>query len=185
MNEYERLRKLSEEAKSEVLKLNIPIGKTITFKVGNLLRAFGNCTLKRNIAKGDYFIISIASTLLQAGSDTDVKDTIIHELIHTVDGCMNHGYLWKSYADKVNRAYTQYHISRTGMVDSLENSSAFKSSMVATAKYVLKCECGKEVVYGRKGKIVDLVARNYPSYMGGITCRMCGRRNSYKLIQNR
>ena len=46
-----------------------------------------------------------------------LKNTIIHELLHTCVGCMNHKAKWKFYADKVNRAYGYDDIKRTSTAD--------------------------------------------------------------------
>ena len=40
-----------------------------------------------------------------------LETTVMHEILHTCEGCMNHGQTWKNLADKVNRAYG-YNIKR-------------------------------------------------------------------------
>lgn len=51
--------------------------------------------------------------------DTDIdglKNTIIHELLHTCKGCMKHTGEWKQLAEKVNRYYG-YNIKRCDSAD--------------------------------------------------------------------
>lgn len=58
------------------------------------------------------FSINISSRLLDDSVDIKrLEDTMLHELLHSVPGCMNHGAKWKMYAEKVNRAYG-YNIKR-------------------------------------------------------------------------
>ena len=39
-----------------------------------------------------------------------LEECMIHELIHTIPGCCNHGVRFKAIANKINRKYTQYDI---------------------------------------------------------------------------
>jgi hypothetical protein len=55
-------------------------------------RAWGKCY--RN---GNTFRIGLGTNLLRT-TDTAVRDTIHHEVIHTVPGCFNHGFKWKMVA---------------------------------------------------------------------------------------
>ena len=65
-----------------------------------------------------------------------IKDSIIHELLHTCKGCYNHGAEWKRLAQKVNEAYG-YNIKRTA------TDSEMGLSEIQTCKHLLKCEkCG-------------------------------------------
>ena len=50
------------------------------------------------------FDINISEALLNDDIDDQISlDTIMHELLHTVQGCFNHGEKWKSYAKYINQ----------------------------------------------------------------------------------
>lgn len=63
---------------------------------------------KRN---GEYSINISADILHDKYPLEFLKNTVIHELLHTCKGCMNHGEKWKAYAEKVNAKYG-YNIER-------------------------------------------------------------------------
>jgi predicted SprT family Zn-dependent metalloprotease len=56
--------------------------------------------------------INISSRLMSENVDLiHLETTVIHEILHTCAGCMNHGKMWKALAEKVNREYG-YNIKR-------------------------------------------------------------------------
>lgn len=74
-----------------------------------------------------------------------LRKVILHELLHTVNGCQNHGYLWQRFAGMVNHAYG-YAISRTDSEDSLSIPNELRISNTMEYKYILVCEnCGQEI----------------------------------------
>ena len=89
----EKLIRLSEESIKELE--DIGLGKmipknlnfTINYKAKNRL---GQCVKKRDI--------NISSWLLEIGLDHDIKNTIIHEILHTFKDTKGHGEQWKKYA---------------------------------------------------------------------------------------
>lgn len=86
-------------------------------------------------------------------------ETIIHEILHTCDGCMNHGKLWKRYAEII-RIKTGYNVTRTSSFEKfgLERPQT---------KYVFVCEdCGQIIRRDRMSKFV----KNYHHYR----CGECG-----------
>lgn len=106
-------------------------------------RRFGRCSRVR----GKYeFEIEINNALLSVDKKK-AMNTMVHEILHTCDGCMNHGKLWKHYANVMNKKYG-YNISRLGSYESagLERPAA---------KYVIECEgCNEQYHRMRKSKIV-------------------------------
>ena len=87
----------------ELDALKIPYSKNVRFVVNN--RAVSRLGLCRKAPNG--FIIEIAAVLLDERTDerTGLRDTVIHELLHTCRGCMKHTGKWKEYAERVNLAY--------------------------------------------------------------------------------
>ena len=78
-----------------------------------------------------------------------LEETILHELIHTLPGCMNHGELWQSVAKCINAEHG-YTISRVNSSEDLGISFVDNGY-----KYIIKCtECGKEIGYMRRSYAV-------------------------------
>lgn len=101
-----------EQCKELLLELNIPIpiGK-ICKKVGTSTRYKKKlgCTIKRTNGKADTYEIIINKNMLHS-EDKEIEQVIIHELLHTCPECMNHGPMWKKWADYVNEK-TDYEIT--------------------------------------------------------------------------
>ena len=122
-------------------------------------RRWGQCS----VVPGGY-TIEISSVLLDERNDeTGLMNTILHELIHSVKGCMNHGAKWKAIAAKVKAAYG-YNIKRT-------SNAAEKGVDEATRpieyKYIFKCKgCGCTVRRERASKFVQ--------YYQHYHCAVCG-----------
>lgn len=121
-------------------------------------------------SRGGYEI-SINTRLLQDDvSDSALEETILHELIHTCPGCMNHGPNWQSVAAKVNRIYG-YHISRTTSSKD-KGIPDYDHELEYRYKYALVCKkCGNETRYNRMSKTV----RDYKNYR----CGACGGELSF------
>jgi predicted SprT family Zn-dependent metalloprotease len=91
-------------------------------------------------------------------------NTIIHELLHTVQGCMNHGENWKREANKVNRVYG-YNIKRCSSAE--EKGVEPIENIPQAIKYQFKCkDCGK--VYSRTR--ASRFTKNWQRYR----CGCCG-----------
>lgn len=71
-----------------------------------------------------------------------IKNTIMHELIHCMPFCNNHGEMFKKYARYINK-YLGYDISRLGNKKEDYEKSNIKYEE-KQFKYTIKCEnCGK------------------------------------------
>jgi len=139
--------------------LNIPIARVITMSSKVYAHKWGQTNYNRMY---NTYAITINEILL--GDDCDDKslyNTLLHELLHTAPGCMNHGATWKRYADLINKEYDMY-ISR---VTSSEEQGI---QIIKDAKYVLQCpSCKHEFNYTRMCKSVE-----HPSW---YACGKCGR----------
>lgn len=152
---------LANECMAELDAIDIEYAKNIIWQVNTRAkRRWGLC--KHN-PDGTY-TISISSRLLADNVDNDgAKNTIIHELLHSVKGCMNHKAEWKYQADKVNRAYG-YNIKRCS---SSEEKGVERIEIPREIKYQFKCkECGK--VYSRTR--ASRFTKNWERYR----CGVCG-----------
>ena len=160
-----------EEVIMEARQLSLPISSGIIKNVVINKRAksrFGCC--KRQGSLGIIkFQIELSEVMLCA-PEKKMKQTLAHEILHTCKGCYNHSPLWKSYAEKMNRAYG-YEISRTataknlGITDEayLEREKKLKErkspEMLAQAKYLIVCEkCGAQIP---RQRLSSLVKRPY------------------------
>ncbi len=128
-----------EQCRKDLDALGIQYGTVLKWEINTRAkRRWGQCKM---IAKGQ-FSVSISERLLDNRIDDQaLKDTIVHELLHTVPGCMNHTGKWKQLADKVNGSFPGYCIKRT----SSEEEKGIEALSTAPAyRYILKCQkCGK------------------------------------------
>lgn len=145
---------------------NIPIRNCPVTVSHRLTGVFGNTRYK--MRDGSYHI-QIAGFLVDNGSEHGIKSTIAHEYLHTCDGCLNHGALWKRYASMVSDLYN---INRANTMEqngiSKEVANTIHNSGV---KYAVICSnCGHEWKYKRMCKTLRVIDR--------CTCPYC---NAQKL----
>lgn len=154
----EKLQRLAKESEKELKdiglghKLKNNIIYTVNYRAKN---RFGQCCNKRNI--------NISSWLLEIGTDKDIKDTIIHEILHTFDDTIGHKAKWKYYANYVNRK-TDYNISRLGNIDKIyNNANEIRPIKKKHYKYEITCEkCGKVFYRQRMStKVLNEFAEGY------------------------
>lgn len=136
---------------------NIPIKNCPVIVSYRLKSAFGNTCYRK---RGDVvtYTIKIASFLVENGSERGIKSTIAHEFIHTCDGCMNHGALWKRYASMVSDLYD---ISRANkMEDKGISQNVANTIHNSNIKYIVKCTaCNREWKYKRMCKTIQVLDR--------------------------
>lgn len=78
-----------------------------------------------------------------------IKNTIIHELIHCLPYCNNHGEYFKKYANIVNKELG-YNISRLGnKKEDLENSN-IEYRYEEQYKYIIECEKCGQIFYRKR-----------------------------------
>ena len=111
--------------------------------------------------KEGYSCIEINRNLL-AGCvpESSLRNTILHELCHTVPNGSGHKKGWLNAANKI---YAKYgiHLSATNSAESL----GIVPELCRTDKYVFRCKnCGQVVSYSRRTKFV----KNPSDYRCGI-----------------
>lgn len=148
------LQKLLQECKEELDVLGIRYSTDITSLEVNkrAKNRWGQC--KKN---GGIYSINISERLLADDiKDKSCKQTIMHELLHTCKGCMNHGKEWTRLGKLVTDCYGCYDITRCTSADSLGINLD-----VTIYKYSFKCKkCGKIIYKQRESKFT----RNYQDY---------------------
>lgn len=118
---------------------------------------------------GGYEIV-ISDVLLQDDvSDEATMNTLVHELLHTCKGCMNHGPKWKALAEKVNSFYPGYNIKRC--TSASEKGIAADKIGGASYKYEIVCNhCGASLgKYKKAGKYVNVIKAGSKRYY----CTIC------------
>lgn len=107
-------------------------------------------------------------------SERAIRNTLIHELLHTCPGCLNHGQKWKAYARIVQNRFG-YNIVRAGgdkdEASALEAARREKRAGYQT-QYLLVCtKCGQEFIRYRKSNLV-LHPEKYRCKCGGTIERV-------------
>ena len=106
---------------------------------------FGYCKVHRDFIGQAEFYIYINSAILDTRNPYEsIMNTILHELLHTIRGCMNHGNKWKAYASVIEKHYPEYRITRTADAETEGMCAESLAEMRVPKKYALVCEkCGK------------------------------------------
>lgn len=145
-------------------EIGIPYSKVEEFTVNKRARRWGLCSLRN----GKYYI-QINTTLLDERNGEDgLINTIIHELLHTCHGCMNHGKMWKSYAEQVRKTYG-YNIKRTSDNEEKCVTTGNLNESKREYKYFVYCKkCGKLIVKRkRRSELIDNIGRYTHTNCGG------------------
>lgn len=151
------LQQYANECKKELAALKIPFTSSAEFTINT--RAASRWGQTRKTPDG--YKINISAVLLDERNAAEgLKNTIIHELLHTCAGCMNHGAKWKEYAARVKAAYG-YNIKRT----SNEEEKGIAAECVAEynrqkkdtpPRYVFRCKgCGAIVTRQKASDFVQ------------------------------
>ena len=97
-------------------------------------------------------------------NESIIKNTIIHELIHCMPYCTNHGKKFKQYAQIINQKLG-YNIARTGNKKEDYIKSNIEYNEQEQYKYKIKCKnCGQ--IYTRKR-----LNKNFIKYYRCGTCK--------------
>ena len=95
-----------------------------------------------------------------------IKNTIIHELIHCIPYCNNHGKEFKKYATYINEKLG-YNISRTGSPKEDYEKSNLEYNELNVYKYKIICaKCGQEFFRKRLNK----------NFVRKYRCGKCGEK---------
>lgn len=145
------LTKLFNECLKECSKLGIRYGNIVEVTINTRAKKRWGQTCRR----ADGFHINISSVLLRDDvSDKATKDTIIHEILHTVDGCFDHKAKWQTMANKVNKAYG-YNIKRCTSSEEKGIDSSIIEKPTHNKIYFVRCEkCGAEIIRRRKSDLI-------------------------------
>jgi len=127
-------------------EINIPYKKPNKWRVSKrMTRAFGQYSISKHE-------IAITERLLDERLPIEMlENTIIHELIHTCDGCYNHGSKFQAYGRKVNRELG-YNISTYVAKDEVKAMQEIYKPK--DRPYIVYCpSCKTEFTYAIKSKV--------------------------------
>lgn len=173
MNDYQmKLNRAANKCIDMLDALDIHYGEIKEFVVNYRAKSrWGLC----HINDDKSFTIQITNELLKDNvSEKALETTILHELLHTVNGCFNHGIIWQTYANMVNAEYG-YNIKR---VTSYQEKGFEINPMARERKpkYEITCNaCSKKWTYQRASNAVKYVREN------NARC-VCGSLNNFTLI---
>lgn len=156
------LMKLVAICETELDSIGIKHGKVRNWSVNTRAKCrLGQCI---KIAPA-LFDINISAMLLNDDIEDQITlNTIMHELLHTLPGCLTHEGKWRSYADYVNEKLPQYNITRVANVSETGIAVDRKPPVY---RYVLRCsKCGQEIRRQKKSKVI-MYYKNY-------RCGKCG-----------
>lgn len=115
------------------------------WQVNNRAKRFGQCK-KEN---GTYTINININLLNENVPELSLMETIFHELLHAVDGCMNHGNKWQELAELVSDCYN-VNITRCSSYEEKYGSQVANEILQDRKLFAIKCQdCG--CVYKRMG----------------------------------
>lgn len=143
--------------------LNVPVGNVTEWAVNNRAHKRLGCCYR--LTNGTYKIEVNADLLKEVNPISALHDTLYHELLHTVPGCLNHGNKWQAYAAIVNKALGM-NISRVCSVA----EAGLIEYQPSTRKYLYEIvcpECGRSLAkFKRRSFAVD-----FPEL---YKCKVCG-----------
>ena len=145
------LQEYAKRAEEILLDLNIPFTKPISYTVNSRARRWGQCEKENGL-----YSINISRTLLDERNDeAGLLNTLLHELLHTCPGCMNHGTTWKHYAAIVRRA-TGLDIQRLSSPDMKGVEVDLRPVHSHEKKYFIQCtKCGHIFQREKKSQFVQ------------------------------
>ena len=112
---------------------------------------------------------------LQYDTKKDVQNTIMHELIHSINGCMNHRTKFQNVARHVNSSYSQYHIATHSQCSNYTNIYRKELKQKRDEKYVVNCfNCNQEWRYSRETKLIKALKKE--PFTERFTCPYCGHK---------
>lgn len=149
------------ETMNTMLKENFDIPKA---KINSQLQ-FNARTTALGLCKkhGDMYSIYLSKHILD-GDKNIIRDTLAHELIHTIDGCMNHKTKFKENCKKANSLFGWGVTTKANKEEGI--NSGITQARAKAAKYVIICPKCKATWYRQR-------ACNLSKYPWRYLCKKC------------
>lgn len=169
----ENYQKLIKECVALLNSLNVPISKSVYFKYNSGCSRFGYCkhNVRETSSKESKYEYTVAINRYMM-RDEDVKTTIIHELLHTINHKYGHKGEWKKWAVFVRNS-TPYDVERTASYQL--QPAAYRNRKVSTngdpaTMYVAECpECRMRIYVRKQRGVTGKGATKY-------VCKKCRQR---------
>lgn len=161
-----RVERIYMDCHALLLQEKIPISNNVKeIKINTRAKKrLGCCKQVEKTLLGKWSYIIEVSYRMKDASDIELTEVLLHELLHTCPGCMNHGVKWKGYVKQINDKYG-YKITTT--VKRKLPGEESEQTKVMDYKYVIICKkCGAKAYRKKKSKLVENV-NNY-------RCGKCG-----------
>ena len=156
------LRQVFEQVINE-LEPMFPEVKNIKYQVvfnTRAIKRYGQC--KR--LNDNYFEININKTFTEVCDIKDVKNTIVHEILHSLPNGMTHKGAWARYANQVNHSFPHYNITRTNTYEGYAEAKP-------NAKYIMYCpDCGRT---WKRYKKTNMISNILKGNSRGYYCPDC------------
>lgn len=149
------LQKTVLQVENDLDRLQIPYGKIISITVNSRFTRRYGCAVRcpvspeengSDLHSAPFFRIEVSSVFFEPGVPVSgLYENLIHEYLHTIPGCMNHGTLWKKYASYVNsRLHTRISATTSPAVLGLEEITQKR------ACFILECtRCHRQITRSR------------------------------------
>ena len=191
----QKLNKLFKECVDELNRLNIDILNTKQYGEINISiskrnnKRYGCCKQeepdknyktisrigRRKVIKYEKYNkhhIEISKWVLEL-EDSIIKNTIMHELIHCIPYCNNHGLAFKKYAKLINAKYG-YDVSRVGNKKRDFEKSNIEYNDKTNYKYKVRCKGCNQIFFRQR------LNRNF---LAKYRCAKCGGRFEISLLK--
>lgn len=156
------------ECISEMRSVHIPVqeGNIINIESASL-DCMGECECEYQ-GTGYLFKIRIEKELLKESVDImELKEVVVHELIHTCPRCISHGKTWRRYAKIMSEAYGY------SLLEEKDEDAIFNKELLVIHKVACPA-CG--AFYNCRNKKIWMNAEG----SGGFICSFCG--NDYETV---
>ena len=125
----------------KLLDIGVPLGGVSKVISNPKMHSRWGCCYRRNGFKT--FDIEIAERLMLSADYEGIDHVMMHELLHTIQGCFNHGPMWKSWANVVCKAFG-YNVKRLTGASELGSDPA---TLIELGYKACQCvDCGNVIV---------------------------------------
>ena len=146
-----------------------------TVKLINDNKSLGMC---RKQTLGDYTLFNIyLNKKMLSATKQEIENTLLHELIHTIEGCFEHGYKFHKVAQFVNTKYG-YNIQVKTKCRAFAEQINYKYEVVCT-------KCGSKHKYTRKTNVIKHPNLYHCTCGGGLEVRALDKEGKIKSVYDK
>lgn len=154
--------KILDKALSLCDKENIPYGEITSITVNKRLsKAWGRCIHRSGSTT---YQIEVRKIIADSKTTPEkaIMEVVLHEIIHTCEGCWNHGELFKSYGSR----FAKYGYNVGNAKTSVDSTEIDINTYVEKCKYAVRCpKCGFTIAKDRMCGIIK-----YPNFYTHTKC---------------